>query len=209
MVGEYIVQIRTNASTVNPTLADPSSWTQGRNRFSMRAGRGAAGGAGWSNGVSLFAYGKLPMFVNRPGGDGVPTAFYIARVMPQYAGQKLQLDLYDLTDGSSLTVAFNPPPDSNYAQFTNCDMSMIKSGGTYPMASSNCAASHVSEPLLESGQGHAAAIAAEIDVPLDYTCDTTTVFGCWVTVEMTFDGNPSDTTTWSATLTGDPIRLVE
>ena len=32
----------------------------------------------------------------------------------------------------------------------------------------------------------------------------------WIKVGMTYSGaQPNDTTTWSATLTGDPVRLVE
>ncbi len=35
--------------------------------------------------------------------------------------------------------------------------------------------------------------------------------GCWIKVGMTYNSGaqPNDTTTWSATLTGDPVRLVE
>ena len=35
--------------------------------------------------------------------------------------------------------------------------------------------------------------------------------GCWIRIAMTFNGdaNPSDTTTWTASVLGDPVRLVE
>jgi hypothetical protein len=50
-----------------------------------------------------------------------------------------------------------------------------------------------------------------IPIPSDYTCSFASTTGCWIKVGMTYNSGaqPNDTTTWSATLTGDPVRLVE
>ena len=62
---------------------------------------------------------------------------------------------------------------------------------------------------LSSGGSNGDAISANILIPPTYTCNESDPFGCWVTVQMVFAGTPSDTTTWSALVSGDPIRLVD
>jgi len=214
-VGDYVIQIRTNADSVDPTQWDASISTQGRNRYSMRAGFGAVSSASYGSNVSLSANGRLPMFVNVPPGaastcSGSPTCFYIARVTPEYAGQQLQLDVFDLTDGSSINVTFSPPADSGLGTFTACDFIFYNENGSVTdLNESNCTATYAANSQLSNGGSNGDSIAAIIDVPVGYTCNDASSFGCWVTAELTFNGTPSDTTTWSAELTGDPIRLVE
>ena len=215
VVGDYVVQIRTNADTTNPVLRDASITTQGRNRYSMKAGFGATTNPSYGAGVSISADGRLPMFVNVPPGapstcSGSPTCFYIARVLPEWAGQQLTLDVFDLTDGSAIDVAFVPPADSGLASFASCDFIFFpESGGSVDLNESNCVASHSNNPQLQNGGSNGDSIAAVINTPVGYTCNDASPFGCWVTAELSFTGTPSDTTTWSAEVTGDPIRLIE
>ncbi len=215
VVGDYVVQIRTNADTANPVLRDPSINTQGRNRFSIKAGFGSSSNASYGTGVSISADGRLPMFVNVPPGapstcGGSPTCFYIARVLPEWAGQKLSLDVFDLTDGSAIVVAFVPPVDSGLGSFGSCDFIFYaEGGGTVDLNETNCVASHTNNPQLQNGGSNGDSITAVIDIPVGYTCNDASPFGCWVTAELSFTGTPSDTTTWSAEVTGDPIRLIE
>jgi len=214
-VGNYIVQVRTNADASNPTLWDPSIATQGRNRFSLKAGFGSPSSPTYGSNVSISADGRLPMYVNVPPGApstcaGSPTCFYIARVLPEWAGQQLQLDVYDLTDGSSINVSFIPPPDSGLGTFAGCDFVFFDEGGTtVDLIESNCTATYAANSQLGNGGSNGDSIAAFIDIPIGYTCNSASAFGCWVTAELTFNGTPSDTTTWSAEVTGDPIRLIE
>jgi hypothetical protein len=214
-VGQYVVQVRTNADASNPVLWDPSIATQGRNRYSLKAGFGLASSPTYGSGVSISADGRLPMFVNVPPGapttcSGSPTCFYIARVLPEWAGQQLQLDVYDLTDGSSIDVSFVPPADSGLGTFPSCDFIFYdEGGGTNDLVESNCTATYLANSELANGGSNGDSIAAVIDIPVGYTCNVASAFGCWVTAELTFNGTPSDTTTWSAEVTGDPIRLVE
>jgi len=50
-----------------------------------------------------------------------------------------------------------------------------------------------------------------VPIPSDYTCTSTAAGGCWVRLQMNFTGTTSvaDTTTWSASIDGDPVRLVK
>ena len=51
----------------------------------------------------------------------------------------------------------------------------------------------------------------KVPIPNNYTCNYSDAIGCWVRVNFDFPSqtNVSDTTTWSATIEGDPVRLVE
>ena len=60
-----------------------------------------------------------------------------------------------------------------------------------------------------SAQYDARIITLTLVVPTDYTCNTSVATGCWLKVKLDFTGAPADTTTWSASLLGDPVRLVE
>ena len=213
--GDYIIQIRTNADASDPRAQDPTIATRGRNRYALRAGIGSPGGPAFGSGVSLSADGRLPIFVNVPPGapsscGGIPTCFYIARVSPDYAGQRLQLDIFDLTDGSAIDLTFVPPVDSGLGSFTSCDFRFYdESGAEWDLAETGCTATAAANAELGNGGSNGDAISAEIDIPAGYTCNDADPFGCWVTVEMSFAGTPSDTATWSAEVSGDPIRLVE
>ena len=52
-----------------------------------------------------------------------------------------------------------------------------------------------------------------VPIPIDYTCSfsNATPSGCWYRVTVSFPpGTPlTDATTWTATLEGDPVRLVQ
>ena len=50
-----------------------------------------------------------------------------------------------------------------------------------------------------------------IPVPSGYTCNGDDPYACWWRLQVEFDGTSSvtDQTTWTATLDGDPVRLVQ
>jgi hypothetical protein len=53
-----------------------------------------------------------------------------------------------------------------------------------------------------------------VQIPVDYSCDDNVASGCWFTVSYAYGtagsgGGVQDTTTWSASLDGDPVRLVK
>jgi hypothetical protein len=49
-----------------------------------------------------------------------------------------------------------------------------------------------------------------IPVPSDYTCSYNASSGCWYKVQVAFGtGSVHDTTTWNATVVGDPVRIIK
>ena len=54
-------------------------------------------------------------------------------------------------------------------------------------------------------------VRVDIKVPGTYTCDVANPMGCWFRIQMSYTAGTqaNDTTTWDATIGGDPVRLVK
>jgi hypothetical protein len=49
-----------------------------------------------------------------------------------------------------------------------------------------------------------------VPIPATYTCNATQTGGCWFRVTIDFgSATVHDTTTWSARIEGDPVRLIK
>jgi hypothetical protein len=50
-----------------------------------------------------------------------------------------------------------------------------------------------------------------VPIPSNYTCASASSFGCWLKLKFTYPSGTTvnDTTTWTASLQGDPVRIVE
>ena len=45
-------------------------------------------------------------------------------------------------------------------------------------------------------------------IPNSYHCTDSSATGCWFKINYQFNGLVHDVTTWSASLSGDPVRIV-
>ena len=218
--GDYFIQVRTNADLTNKgstpattatgnlsigTLGAAATVnTGGHNRFALRAGwNGTPTVNGYGTGLGLAAAGRLPIYVNAAQAN---TDFYLARITPDYAGKTLQLSLWDIGDvggtpgTADMTIktptdALNPP--------TTC--AFTRDGGAMVgVTVSGCKVSGVT-----SGNYNGRIVQVTMNVPANYTCSTTDPNGCWFKINIQYNGTPQDTTTWSATVIGDPVHLIK
>ena len=241
VVGDYLLQIRTNApvpSMAPVTTATTNSGTQttidtdlgvfnpnpvaghGHNRYAIEAYYGSNPNVRTSRaGVSVAAGGKLPMYVNL--GTTTPisttTQFYLARVGSQYKGSTLQLNLWDIGDGSNGAIAsitIQPPVDGSGAAAT-CNWFRDVNGSEVPLATAGTAASisgagNCTLSNLTSADFNDRLIQLEIPLPGDYSCHDAVNADCWWTMGYSFPaGNPDDTTTWQAKILGNPVHLTQ
>ena len=87
--------------------------------------------------------------------------------------------------------------------FANCTFQKGVNGSVNP--ASNCSVSGVS-----SSNGFNGKIDEfRIPIPSTYQCDDASASGCWLKINLSFGGDVEDTTTWSAQLLGDPVRLTQ
>jgi hypothetical protein len=49
-----------------------------------------------------------------------------------------------------------------------------------------------------------------VPIPTNYTCQDSSQTGCWFRVNFSFPGvTVNDISTWSASILGDPVRIVQ
>jgi hypothetical protein len=217
--GQYVVQVRTNANLSSPrtsttaslttgagTLeqaASPLPSTGGYNRYNLRAGRAAnltGATAASFTGVSFSAVGHLPIYINQ---DSATATFYLARITPETAGKTLQLIFWDMADGSDSTFKLLPPTDATGSPFA---CSFTRDGSS--VSGTGVTVSGCQMSGITSAQYNGRNTIVRIPIPANYNCNVADPNGCWTKVQVTFTGTPADTTTWSASMTGDPIRLI-
>jgi len=207
--GDFILQIRTNA---DPAPADPRTYNAaradgGHNRLSIQAGFGQTGLDNVDGThVSINARGRMSLYANA---DGAESTFYLARVLPYDAGRTLRVTLFDMGDASNPGVLqMLPPsePSTGLSAFSGCSFSKDDTGsGGMTTNASTCTISNVSSTTGYQGRS----VNIDIPIPKDYDCDDHVLTGCWIKVRAAFPGGVADTTTWSAAILGNPIRLVE
>jgi hypothetical protein len=193
VVGDYLIQVKTNGLSTAVDNADAS------NHFAMRATAGAAGGGSADkNFLSISGREKMGIYVNAP--EAV-TGFYLARIPSTAKGQTLRVRLFDVGDSSGTgTLKIIAPDGSNYDNCvgtlsTNASVSL---GTTCSLSISN---------TTHNGKWQSIAVP----IPSTYSCADATATACWVKLQYSYgSGNqPNDVTSWTASMDGDPVRLIE
>jgi Flp pilus assembly protein TadG len=207
--GDYYLQIRTNVAlggtadgeggyqnnpkVYSQTGDDTTVTGSGNNRFAIRAtGSGRAA-------VSIAGYQAMSIYANY---NGANTTFNLVRVIPAAATKTLNIGFYDVGDATNPgTVQVLPPLDANLgAQLSSCTGAGVVTGSI-----TNCKLTNVSSGSGWNGQYE----NIKIPIPSTYTCTYAQAGGCWWRLVVNFPGGVSDTTTWTANIDGDPIRLIK
>lgn len=208
-VGDYYLQVRTNVAiggssdsqggyvgntkVHSQTGDDTAVAGNGNNRFALRivnAPSASVAVSGWQH-MSIYANYR-----------GAATTFNLVRVIPAAATKTLVIGFYDVGDAAAAgTIKVLPPTDSNMSStISGCVGSGVVNG-----ALANCQLTGVS-----SGSGwNGKAQYIRIPIPATYTCTSSQAGGCWFRLQVSFPSTVNDTTTWTAQITGDPIRLIK
>jgi hypothetical protein len=168
----------------------------GHNRFALRAfGSGAAD----KEAISVAGFNKMAMYGNTPSGT---SRFFLAKVPSGAHGQMFNVRLFDIGDGatSGSTIKVLPPSETG-GSFTGCV-------GTGPaIGTGNLVDCTISVNGTYDGKWE----KISVPIPSSYSCNDTSPTGCWVRLEFYYGSasKPQDTTSWTASIEGDPVRLVE
>jgi hypothetical protein len=132
---------------------------------------------------------------------GGAATFNLAEVAQIHAGKTFEIELFDPGDGSSgdyfLSIL---QPDGTTATCRYTDTSgVFGSSGPCSIQTRNNSAS-------PANKYNGLWLTIRVDLPTSYTCTT-----CWWKVKYTFSSGsqPTDRTTWRASILGDPVHLVE
>ena len=205
-VGDYYLQVRTNigagrASSMRMTdpREDADATGTGLNRFSVRVNT-----PGDQEAVSVAGVERLGLYVNVPAGR---TTFLLARVGSAAAGSTLRVELFDLGDAQAPAIlALLRPPLAAGTWPARC-MALGEPRGS-PLAPAdlpNCELTGVSSASGFNGKIQHVAI----ELPADYRCVDNDPTDCWFRIAVDYPSSVFDTTTWTASLEGDPVRLIQ
>ncbi len=166
----------------------------GHNRFSLRA-YGTSGGD--KDKIAVAGYSQMVLYANIP---STTSKFFLARVPSNSSGQFFNVNLFDIGDGAvaGSTVKVVPPTETG-GSFSGCKGKGITNG--------NLVDCTIAVSSIYNGRWQ----TITVPIPSTYSCTDSSPSGCWVRLEFNYGAGsqPADTTSWSATLDGDPIRLVE
>jgi len=204
-VGDYYLQVRTNlplgaatAARVADPREDPSATGSGINRLAVRVNA-----PGDQSAVSVAGLERLQAYVNL---SGVSASFLLARVGSVAAGSTLRVELFDIGDAAEpATLRLVRPPDATGTWSGRCRaVGDVRGSPAVPVELPGCAL-----PGASAGAGFNGMVQRfDVDIPPDYACADGDPASCWFRVAVDYRSAVSDTTTWGATLEGDPVRLV-
>lgn len=164
------------------------SW-RGANKYSLRASTTAG------DQPTISAVGDMSISASR---TTAATEFYLARVDQRYAGRNLIIEIWDVGDfgGSSDTGYLQILDGSGSATPVDCEWSATNGDS----GSGSC------EIETTAGLYNDELITIIVELADDYTCSGN---GCWWKFNYSYAGQVKDTTTWTAYIDGNPLRLVE
>lgn len=183
--GDYSLQVTSNVG------GTPNTANNG-NRYAVRVLSTDL------NSVTISGRQRMGMFANK---NGSVTNFHLARILSGTNGSLLKIALYDVGDSNQTgTIKINPPGGGNFSGCTG--------SGVTTVINSNCSFTVTAgSPSVFNGRHQ----VVTVPIPTGYSCDDDDPTDCWVTLTYNYGSGaqPTDVTTWSANLEGDPIRLIE
>ena len=197
VAGRYTITTKTN-------LNDQSA---GSNSFSLRAQwRGAAPADTSEAGLQLSAMENFPVFMNF--GAASSSTLFMTRLSPVHAGRTMRLELFDIGDTSgTLDFQVLPPLNSTVGATWPCSMKLVSQDGVFAPKGLNAQTCAITGLSRQNYNG--AALQIDIPIPATFNCPLVLATDCWTSVKLTFNnGTPTDRTTWSASVLGDPLRLL-
>jgi Flp pilus assembly protein TadG len=176
---------------------DPAVLDQrGLNRWSLRAF--TSGGPT----PRVYGLGDMAIYANVDGAKG-NTEFHLAEVEEVHAGKGLVIELWDPGDAKGKhSVAILDPSGGSPA--CTWEAEEDSGSGTDSGTESSCVIA-TGTSTGGGGRYNNWLLTIRVTLPTDYTCAA----DCWWKIHYNYPGRTQDTTTWSAHIEGNPLRLVE
>jgi hypothetical protein len=209
-VGDYLVQVKTNGlTTTKAGVTTSMDAANASNHFAIRAYNPTVGApAVDKENLAIAGREKMGIYANKP---GVTTEFHLARVPSTAKGQTLKVRLFDVGDsaagGSTGTINVVRPPDATGDAFGLAASPCV--GTLSTNASVNLTSCSLTGVQSSTHNGKWQSI--NVPIPANYACTDSDSTKCWVRLQYVYGSStsPNDVTAWTATIEGDPVRLVE
>lgn len=179
--GIYVLRVTANNGT-------------GSNQYGVRVNTAGPG----PDNPRVYGINYVSIYTNQNSSTSI---LYLAKVDPIHAGKILELRFFDAgEDDAAASFTIRRPGGAT----ANCEWSSEdgQSGGPGACVIATTVNSGGWRPRF-----NAQWLTVQVEIPADYTCDTTTMLGCWWDVSIA-NSQPHDRTTWAARIIGNPVRLV-
>ncbi|MGN6693421.1 MAG: pilus assembly protein TadG-related protein [Aquihabitans sp.] len=189
--GRYILKV-TNSGAARSPLQD------GSNQWGLVAKYATTGDGlcdGRNDTMCPRVYGKDAISV-RAAATTTVASFYLAEILPEHAGKKLKLELYDPGEGGK-TIEIMKPTGTNGNSWTPATFSWTADTGT---SGNNVNSLDVTNSVFNGKL---------VTITIDLAGYSPPSNNDWWQIRYTFAGAVTDRTTWSARIVGDPVHLVE
>ena len=216
--GYYYVKVGSR----NPTSADSfpgdSFWQEnGLNSFSLRALRSGdtqlcAYSTSDTTCPQVYALEWLPLYREIPNNE---SPFYLAEIDESHAGERMIVTFFDAAEGIDNLQFVDSNGTAMPFSWRYSDQSDGGlTGGDYfetglAASTDTCTWGATSgNPCLDTSNRddwNDHFVQVVVQIPDGYTCGT----DCWWQIRYVTGGTPTDRSTWSILLEGDPVRLVE
>lgn len=207
--GTYYVQVFTQANEAN---------SAGSNSFALRGRIGASftqcstivGAPGYSTSCpQVHGVDEMSILANLA---GATATFYLANIEPIHAGKKMEINLFDPGEGADSISVLDP--NGNPVTFdwrTDCTSPIVPPNGGCSGTTSVLDVSGSGQPQPGPNRGSTSKYSDRmmiltVQLPTNYT----TVYGTkqWWKIRYNVGTSPTDRTTWSVNILGDPVHLV-
>lgn len=206
--GQYYLRVRTLAEQLN---------SRGTNGFGIRAFTGASfsscttipGASGYSASCpQVHGVYDMSIYAN---GASTTAQFYLAEIDPVHAGKTMRLTLFDAGEGANTLRVIDPNGSpAGFGWFTQCNPPTPPTGGCSGSGSSLNVSGTGTQPytgLNSSSRYNDRYLILDIPLPANYAARYGTKR--WWKVEYAAGTAPTDRTTWSVNIVGDPVHLVK
>jgi hypothetical protein len=173
---------------VYPLQIRISDENYGLNRWSIRS---FIGGGAESR---VYGLGDMSIYANVDGGG---SDFYLAEVEEIHAGKPLIIELFDPGEASGNNFIHIKDPFGNSPA---CHVRVPNDGIDENLGSCIIDATRPGRDYNEDW------VYVEIELDPTYSCNGS---DCWWTILYDYQGDATDTTTWTARIEGNPVRLIE
>lgn len=184
-----------NGAVFSQSGDDPGVAGSGNNRFTIRA----VGQA--SQHVSVSGTEEMGVYANYPAaGSAVQTRFNLVRVVPAAATKTLIVTIFDIGDGGANGTLQVLPPVESGLTLDSCTGTGPRTGALQGCTITGIKAGSPWEARTQ---------VIRVPIPASYSCTVAQFGGCWFRLAVSFPDSLTDTTTWTARVEGDPVRLIE
>ena len=155
----------------------------------------------------VYGLGKMVIYANVANGT---TLFYLGRIEAVHAGKTMVIQLFDPGDASgNSSIEVLQPKTTGYAPATFSYTADSNASGS----KSGTNVTSLKTTISGTGQYNNSWVTLTIPLPKTYTAplpsgEPAGILGGWWKIRYSFDSTTTDTTTWQASIRGNPVHLV-